>query len=325
VLQDVQDFGNNKMGGGCFAGPDLYTDSIALGHYFNQGWKMVNSHPGYLTPSPFFDGFTLDRGDGTFRYWSLSDAIVDFQGYWGPAGNTLVPNHAFYTHGLSDSEEVSLGSYVTTPDRFFGVGGISNFALDGVAAAYEVNCVRLDDDNTSEIANHRIGDPASAYSGLVNMRHFAAANGGRYRLEFPDNPAPTTGLVIPFGNFFRGDDTLLLCLPWDGSVPVEGFLQAGGTGNADEATLIARGYRRLIDTAGENIAAVLADATGATYFQDTANDLVWVKVVGGLEARDGTMGYGDTSWEPYGGSGVGDYTDFASLARGHALVLRAQD
>jgi len=56
-----------------------------------------------------------------------------------------------------------------------------------------------------------------------------------------------------------------------------------------------------IGTNGSSIADVLADPTGATMWQDTANDLVWFKHVGGLTMNipnfDGTNN--DSLWRRY--------------------------
>ena len=66
-----------------------------------------------------------------------------------------------------------------------------------------------------------------------------------------------------------------------GGVPVTGRLDSG-SGRQPLATRIAANTARAVNNAGTNLADVISDPTGGTMWQDTANDLVWIKYVGGL-------------------------------------------
>jgi hypothetical protein len=271
------------FGGGVFDSSDIYTHNVAISGLRNTGWKLVNSHAGYLTPPPYFDGYPLAYGSGgRFRYWGIAGAIWDPHGYWGPAGNYLIPDEPFFTHGLSSSVPVAPAGQtgLSTPHLFYGLGAIVRNQEDGYSgnSLIALRCARLDDTG-AEVDEHTIGDPAQAYF-LPNMRHFAVAKGGRYRITFPGTFVPTTHLSMWISNGYRADDDVLVGLPWSGAVPVAGRLDSGKGGHS-EAQRIAAGTTRLF-VHGVDLAAVLGDATGATIWQDTANDTVWFRHRGGL-------------------------------------------
>src|SRR5690606_22389829 len=120
--------GTFVYGGGVFDASDLYIDPVSMGMFRNSGWRLINSNPGFRTPPPYFDGFSLSVGSRN-RHWGLSGAMWDPHGYWGAAGNYLVPDEPFYTYGLSSYTMVApAGSNgVSTPDVFYG---IAQFAVN---------------------------------------------------------------------------------------------------------------------------------------------------------------------------------------------------
>ncbi len=268
-------------GGGVFDSSDLYTHSVAVAGVRNEGWKMINSEPGYLTPPPYFDGYPLATNAGTFRYWSLPGAILDPHGYWGPAGNYLAVDNIFYTYGLTSWTPVLPGgTHVSTPAKFFGLEQISTdiapFAIGPSLVPMRLG--RLDASG-SEIAEHSIG-PSEQCAFLPNMRSFTVADGGRYRLTMPGQQLPATGLRFQLTNAYRPTDTFLIAVPWSGNVPVTGRVESGLGVNL--STGVAQGVLRILSNTGNSIADVLADPTGGVIWQDTVNNEVWIKHVGGL-------------------------------------------
>ena len=119
-------------------------------------------------------------------------------------------------------------------------------------------------------------------SSVFDFKHFGIARGGRYRLRLPNAAPPGDFFNVTIDNGWRADDWFLLALPWSGSAPVTGRLDSGG-GNQSLATRIQLGTARALNSAGTSLSDVIADVTGSTMWQDTANELVWVKHVGGLE------------------------------------------
>jgi hypothetical protein len=135
------------------------------------------------------------------------------------------------------------------------------------------------DASGSEIAEHSIG-PSEQCAFFPNMRGFTVADGGRYRLTMPGQQLPATGLRFRLTNAYRPTDTFLLAVPWAGNVPVAGRVESG-TG-VDLSTGVAEGVLRILSNTGNSIGDVLADPTGSVIWQDTVNNEVWIKHVGGL-------------------------------------------
>jgi hypothetical protein len=273
-------------GGGVFDVSDLYDKAIGLGTFRNSGWHIVNSNAGFITPPPYFDGFTLTTFQvGKFRYWSLPGAIWDPYGYWGPVGNYLIPNRTFYTYGLSNLVQVApAGSNgYSTPTVFYGV---SDIVLDnetppawGGPSLLALRLARWSTSN-AEVDEHTIGDPNQSLF-FPGMRYFSVASSGRYKLTFPSGRLPVSQLRVAIDNCYRPTDRLLIGLPWPGSVPVAGRLDSGFDSRTD-AQKVAAGVARLFVNNGTSIADVLGDASGARIWQDSANNTVWVQPVGGL-------------------------------------------
>ena len=224
----------------------------------------------------------MNIGGGLYRHWSLPAAVWDPHGYWGPAGNYLVVDDPFYTYGISTSVPVSpVTTHVSTPDVYYGMYKIK---VDNEQVFYSslltMRMARLNSSNV-EVGDHYIGPPAQA--ALLNfgkMRHFVFARNGRYLLTLPGETLPSTGLNFRLLNAYRSTDTVLIGLPWSGSVPAGGRVESGDYVNP--ATGVAQGVMRVFSRTGNSIADVLADPTGSVIWQDTANNTVWMKHVGGL-------------------------------------------
>jgi hypothetical protein len=273
--------GQFVYGGGVFDSSDLYSESVGLGGARNSGWRFINSDAGYLTPPPYFDGFPLSVGGGEFRYWSLPGAIWDPHGYWGPSGNYLVVDDPFYTYGLQSSQLVSPGqTHVSTPEVFYGIDDIRVDAppSQGSLSLIPLRLGRLNATNV-EVGEHTIGPPSQT-AFLPNMRSFSIAKNGWYKLTFPGVNLPSSELRFRIHNAYRATDTFLICVPWSGSTPVGGRVESGF--GVNQSTGVAEGVMRILSRTGNSIMDVLADPTGGVIWQDTANNEVWIKHVGGL-------------------------------------------
>lgn len=278
--------GNGQFvyGGGVFDSSDLYVYAIGLGHKRNQRWNLINSHAGYITPPPYFDGFPLQVGSG-FRYWSLPGAIWDPHGYWSSAaGNYIVPNVPFYAYGLTSSSPVPQTQMLSTPDVFYGVNLIQvDNDQQYISSLRTMRMARLDNNN-SEVAHHLIGSPTQSLF-LPGFRHFTVAQNGRYRMTFPGESLPTRSLFMELHNAYRATDTFVIGLPWPGSIPAAGRVHSGY--GADPVAGVSQGRVRHFQRTGSNLNDVLADPTGRVMWQDAANNTVWIKHVGGLVWQSG--------------------------------------
>lgn len=120
----MQGNGQFFYAGGAIDLTDLYDRFIALGFARNTGWYLLGSSPGMIPISPYFDGEDLatPNNPALFRYWSLP-VLWDPQGYWGDAGNYLIPDDPFYTYDLNGAADAIDRGY-STPDLFYGIGDI---------------------------------------------------------------------------------------------------------------------------------------------------------------------------------------------------------
>lgn len=277
------------VGGGVFDHSDMYTTPIAMSHARSTGWKLVNSNAGYLAPAPYFDGFSLvlPSNPSQYRYWSLAGAIHDVHGYWSAPGHYLLPSgDPFFTYGLSTSTPIAPAGAngVSTPDLFFGISSIQADAPAGWSLYHgpsliSMRCARLNTTNI-EVGHHLIEDPNLA-GFFPNMRHFTIAAGGRYEVTFPGGVVPSTRLSATLTNAYRPSDTVIFALPWSGGVVASGHLESEGNASGLSAKL-AVGAARLYSNSGSNLVDVLNDPTGVTMWQDTANNRIWIRYVGGL-------------------------------------------
>ena len=277
--------GNGQFvyGGGVFDSSDLYLDSISMQLMRCPGWRLINSCAGFITTSPWFDSFPVAQANGN-RHWAISGALHDPHGYWGPAGNYLVPDEPFYRYGLTSFAMAAPGhdNGLTTPHRFYGVGRISpgeDSVPWALSAPDPVRLVRLDETN-NYVDEHFIGDGNT--SSIFTFRHFGVQRGGRYRMELPNTAPPNDFFNVDVSNGHRSDDWFLLALPWDGNTPVTARLDSG-IASTSLSNMVQAGTARALNTTGNSIADVLADSTGSTMWQDSANNLVWIKHVGGLQ------------------------------------------
>lgn len=265
--------GQFTFAGGAFDTADFYLHPIELGLIRSPGWKFVNSNPGYITPSPYFDGFPLMSPLGTgYRHWTISGARWDPHGYWGPAGNYLVPDNLFYTYGLTNSVPIAPAGLngISTSDMFYGLGSI--YSGNTIPPAWaggiedEIRVERLDTNN-NVVAEQTVGDGAT--TSIFVFRHFGVTRGGRYKIVIPAVPLPTQVFTCILDNAYRPSDSVVLALPWDGTVPVNGREEAGPTSSK-------------VFQHGNSLNDVLVDVAGNTMWLDTTNNLVWVKHVGNL-------------------------------------------
>lgn len=274
--------GSSVYGGGVLATDDLYLNPIAMQLQRATGWRLINSFPGFRTPSAWFDAYPVSLPGGD-RHWANSGAMWDPHGYWGPAGNYLVPDDPFYRHGLSSFQMAApgQGNGLTTPHRFYGLGHITpgeNGSIWSQSCAEAVRMERLDASG-AVVGQHLIGDAGTTL--LFRFKHFGVQRGGRYRMVLPTLSPPNDYFNLTVDNAWRADDWFVIGLPWAGSWPVAGRIDSGQAGG-NLAASVQQGITRLLHSSGTSLADVIGDPSGETMWQDSQNDLVWVKHVGGM-------------------------------------------
>jgi hypothetical protein len=270
---------------GVFAEDDFYIRPVEKGTVRNEGNLIFDSHPGYKSVA-------LAAGTGSYQpfasWFNFAPAKWDPWGLWGPAGNYVVYDTPFLTHGVAAApvapDSVSSGA-VSAPGPFYGFGA---FVLHGVGDTLPQNQdyddlmeidVRRLDENLDEVATWNVGGVCCSDAFLGHMRHFAAHRDGIFELTFPFdafNPGWGFGLAHPTSlrmeveNMLTTDDTVVIGVEFEGSIPANVRLSSPGNAWA--------WYTNLGPGAG--IDDVIA-SDGGTYWQDSANDRVWIKLRGG--------------------------------------------
>ncbi len=247
---------------GAFATEDYYTRGVEKGQYRNTNNLLIQTHPGVKLKS-------------VFNYFNLASALWDPHGTWGPAGNYFVYDVPFLTYGLSVTPVAPgpTAGGVSVPGPFYGFSG---FVLHGVGDTPPKNQpyndlmaihVRRLDSNLNEVDVWHVNAAQQDWL-LAHMRSFATHPSGIYELIFPDQAALPNDFQMDVENMLTTDDMVVIAIQFDGAVNA-GVRMASYT-NRNEM------YQQ-----AESREAVRQSA-GATYWQDKANNLVWVKLRGGF-------------------------------------------
>jgi hypothetical protein len=240
---------------GAFATEDYYIRPVDKGPSLNSGNVLVNSHPGY-------------KSTATFPHYSLAGALWDAHGLWGPAGNYFVYDAPFFTYGQPVTPVPPAGQSggVSVPGPFYG---ILEFVVNNSRPYYHplmaLLVTRLDPDTLQPVGTWSVEAALEGWI-LSPMRHFAAHAAGLYLLEFPGSPMPVD-LELRFENLREPSDTLVLGVAFSGAVTPQVYVQS---------------YSRFQAYTAVGSLQELRASAGETWWQDTANDRVWVKLRGGF-------------------------------------------
>jgi hypothetical protein len=254
--------GNDNNTSGVFMTADYYITAVDKGLQRNPDNKLINSHPGRRV-QPFVS-----------ENWTLAGALWDANGYWGPKGNYWVYDQPFFTTGATCQSVTPAGKNGSSCNNmYYAIGDfLTDFDPDRYGFKHPIEATRVDQ-NGATIDTWRVGDGNTAPK-LGNMRHFAAAKGGRFILRFPKRSG--SGYEIPnrfeatVGNFLTSSDEVLFAVAFNGALNPKLVLANGGES-------------RSIDSSGASLSAVQNDTSAKTYYFDRANNLVWIKLKGGLK------------------------------------------
>ncbi|MBO6523712.1 MAG: T9SS type A sorting domain-containing protein [Balneolaceae bacterium] len=246
---------------GVFSTDDYYVRPVEKGQIRNSGNLIINSHPGVKLQAPY-NNFTL------------ASALWDPYGNWGPEGNYFVYNDPFLTYGkeVTEVDPVEVSGGVSVPGPFYGFEG---FVLHGVGDEYPQNQpyfdlwgiqVRRLDENLDEIAVWTVPE-AQPSDLLQHMRDFATTPEGIYELTFPEEEMLPTNFQVNVENMLSEEDVQLIGIQFDGALDVDVRMVAYGS--------------QSVYASVDSFEAV-RNSSGATFWQDRANNLVWIKLQGGF-------------------------------------------
>jgi hypothetical protein len=262
---------------GMFAMSDYYIFAVDTGQVLNTNNRLVNSHPGQRSLPPNLDGRPLNN-----RHWTYSGAIWDPHGVWGPKNNYIVYDSPFLTASGNCQYTEPVGKNGKTCDGpFYGVGSFqTDFDNNPFTFMSPIQVIRSNGDG-NEIGRWTVANgETSTFFG--NMRHFAAQPNGIYSLTFPGKPLPTK-FAMDVGNAQRSGDSFIFSVSFDGRVPVTGYTVAGYRYGRfafwprnDPRAASARWFEPA------NSMSEVMQSVGDRIWQDTKNNVVWIRVQGGI-------------------------------------------
>ncbi len=263
---------------GAFATEDYYIRPVEKGHIRNTNNLLINSHPGVKLKA-------------IFPYFALASAMLDPHGTWGAqnAGKYFVYNDPFFTYNqnltFGPQGDTSGGVFVNGP--FYG---FNDFILNRSNLPYEdfmeIN-VRRVNEKKETVGNWNI---TNAIQGnlLDHMRHFSTHHTGQYILEFPGIDT-VRDVAMTVENMLTTNDTVVLAVEYSGAylvsqVYTSSFPNFMSTAheqwipNPASATDIKQVYTEV-----NSYEEVLAAKGGGVYWHDRCNNLVWMKLKGGIQ------------------------------------------
>lgn len=296
----VRDIGNK------YAGSHPGYRSVGRGGASTPQGALDNRN--YTTAIPDQRGVNASND---FRFWNISGSEWDPYGVWtgsadasgnwvnGPTDKYLYQDSPFHTYGATGLTAVlpaGDGQGYYSSDKAYGISGVSNDYEDvGTFGGWQqefhaevLNASLVTQGTWAVNAAHTNAPPyTSSSTSRFGFRHCCFRTGQIYKFTFPERPsANTTRVKISVRNFYRAADTFIVGFAWSNSVAARGMMKTD-LGNTDIPTAIAVGYGTAAGSAyaGTVMAsfAALQAATGKPLFiyQDTTNNMVWLKATGG--------------------------------------------
>ncbi|MCF6300608.1 MAG: hypothetical protein L3J52_05770 [Proteobacteria bacterium] len=264
---------------GAFATDDYYIRAVEKGHARNLNNLLINSHAGYRSDAAVDEDIAFNFAQG-FSYYVFASALWDPQGIWGTTGNWSVYDRPFLTHNANCTVIPPVSQNTASCDgQYFG---IDRFILDQVNLPYDdlmaIDVTRFDDNDINTIVEQWSVTGAQPGWALAHMRHFATRDNGKYLLDFPEATLPVD-VALSIENMHDASSAFLLGIRYSGSEDAQVF-----SSTYDYVHYITDGHAAAGSWANKHDYTELAnrqlviDSTGETYWQDTVNNIVWVKV-----------------------------------------------
>ena len=251
---------------GVYASDDYYLRPLEKSQIRNPGNLIIESHPGVKLTSQF-------------NYFTLASALWDPYGLWGPVNNYFVYDDPFLTYGktittIQPGTNVVGGVSVSGP--FYG---FLDFVLHGVGPNppqnypfFDLMGIRVDrftfDNLTTPVGTWEVITADPEWS-LQHMRDFVTSPDGIYELTFPDEVNPPTDFQMSVENMIETNDTQVIGIEFDGNIDPTVIIQQRSNVNNWFVYNQVNSLQEVIDSDGE------------TWWQDSANNRIWVKIRGG--------------------------------------------
>lgn len=271
---------------GFMGSDDYYLRPVEKSHIRNFNNLLINTHPGHRSRADVDEDLINNFAQGV-DYYVFSGALWDPFGYWGLANQWNVYDEPFFTHGAHCTPIEPLSQQVTSCDGDYY--GVNSFVLDldengPNADRMALSVTRFDDANPDLAVG--LWEVAAAAPGVAlgHMRHFVAHENGTYLLDFPGVAIPSD-VAMEITNMLDISDQFVLAVRFSGAEDAQVYSSTYTSNylNEDHATApspeiggIKQNYREITDADGGR--ATLLTESSETYWQDHANDLVWIKL-----------------------------------------------
>jgi hypothetical protein len=272
---------------GTFATEDYYLRPVDKGQVRNVNNILIDSHPGVKLQAPF-------------NYFSLAGALWDPHQNWGGEieNGYLVYDTPFFTYGQTPYQPEpgpEMGG-VTVQGPFYGINDFivnqGNLPWDDLMA---ISVNRLNHD-FEVVGSWELDEALSSTWPLAHMRHFAAHPSSYYQLEFPGIDV-INDVSFSIENLLTQQDTLIMAVEYSGAFSIDqvytsSYNQYMDQGHAQWPTSF--NLKHVFEEV-ESREDVIDQANGEVYWHDRDHDLVWVKILGGIDQEWDDEDYSETS------------------------------
>ena len=260
---------------GSFATNDYYLRPVEKGQIRNYNNIIINAHP----------GVKMESG---YDHFVFAGALWDTSGTWSgtPGNNYLVYDQPFFTDGLTTqtiNPSTAVTGGVLVPSPFYG---FNHFIINQSNIEWqdlmEIDVDRLNTIDFSIIDNWNI-QAANIDWLLSHMRHFATHPSGYYELQFPTSGV-ITDVAVTIENMLYTSDFQVIAIEYSGNHPISQVFTTPHNNilNGELTEYPTYDTYKHVYTAVNSRDEVINSTTGEVYWQDTQNDLVWMKIRGGL-------------------------------------------
>jgi hypothetical protein len=266
---------------GAFATDDYYIRPVEKGTARTENNLLVNSFPGHRSNAAVNEDIANNFAGG-FTHYVFAGALLDKHGVWGAPDSWNVYNQPFLTHGgnCTPIEPQNMGA-VSCDGHYIGVFRfILENAHKGSQSTHEISVTRYDDANPDSVVGNWHVDGSQIGWLLYNMRHFAARRGGTYLLDFPSATTTPTDVAVDISNSMGASDAIVLGIRFSGA------LNARVYGSTYSDYMDSNHGNSIGSPIKHDYVSVASkqdviDSASETFWQDTVNNVVWIKVRSG--------------------------------------------